>query len=79
MNEQTEMELGQESQFCEQESQREQLLAETQEGNKQLEAENRKLREYICFDCEGREYDHCEDWLNECNERCSLERALKGM
>jgi len=44
MDEQTEMELGHEAQCLDQENQREQLLAKTQEWNKQLQAENKKLK-----------------------------------
>lgn len=49
MNEQTEMESGQEAQSIEQENQREQLLAETQEYNKQLQANNKRLETEKCM------------------------------
>ncbi len=47
MDEQTRMELGQEAQYVEQENQREQILSELQEGNKNLQSENKRLREAI--------------------------------
>ena len=47
MDEQTEMELGQEAQYVEQESQREQMLSELQEGNKNLQSENKRQREAL--------------------------------
>ena len=47
MDEQTEMELGQEAQYVEQESQREQMLSELQEGNRNLRAENELIKGLI--------------------------------
>ena len=48
--------------------------------NKQLQAENEKLREYICEDCEGRGRDNCNAWVKEkyAGIICPIEAALKG-
>lgn len=47
MDEQIEMELGQEAQGLAHEAQREQWISELQEANKQLQAKNKKLRKAI--------------------------------
>lgn len=61
MDEQTEMELGMEAQYREHEDQREQLLAEIQEHNRQLQAENKKLREAT------QKIIEIKQWCNELN------------